>query len=61
MTEEKRLNEYRICQVRGHSPMDHSYRQGDKITYVCKYCGTHYRVEHTETLIEENKPEGADD
>lgn len=53
------VGEYQICQRRGHttaraagnnSPISHAG------FFVCKYCGTHYRLLDVPTLEEKNIP-----
>lgn len=49
----QRLDEYRICQKRGHQP-DSIILTSNPPKNVCKWCGTHYTTK--KEVIETNFP-----
>ena len=52
-----RLEEYRICQERGHQPSNNFVND----YMICRFCWTYYKTVTTTKLVEAMKPEGADD
>lgn len=58
------LEQYRICQVRGHEPDNNAgtfYNAVPNATgwLTCKHCRTQYTTIVTREKLERNKPEGA--
>lgn len=51
---QKRVDQYRICQTRGHEPSNIRLACNPPLD-VCKHCGAHFRYEST--LIERHIPE----
>lgn len=58
MDEAQRLEQYRICQKRGHAPSG-TVLASNPPWQVCEFCGTHYRWSEPK-LIESNVPTSDD-
>jgi len=55
------IEQYEICQRRGHKPSNSSLHQGDRLIEVCKYCHVSYYIEIVRTVHDLNPPEPRDE